>query len=354
MSINYQALLDCAKLDRNVMLIGPHGCGKTFVTFQVMKELGLKIKYYSSATLDPWADLVGVPIPIDKVPSKETLAKADLESVPGPTKELMFIRPRSVDDAEIIFFDELNRAHPKVLNAVMEITQLHSINGEKLPKLKMVWSAINPPGGDYKVVDLDPALVDRFHVFFEILPDPSIDYLAEACGDRYIAETVVKWWHGLEAKTRSAFSPRRLEYICTAAKTVIPLQCYVPHGIKAPISSLENQLRGKKPITIDSFKEEKTKAEILKRLQSNDMETQVGVVRAMQELKFPQVVMLWQVLAALSKEGRAQVFSSETTGSRLRDYIGQYFKQPRAGVIRPEVQKVLDMWDEFEASRKKA
>jgi len=51
----------------------------------------------------------------------------------------------------MLFFDELNRAHPKVLNAVFELVQFRSINGDKLPRLQCVIAAINPPGAGYHV-----------------------------------------------------------------------------------------------------------------------------------------------------------------------------------------------------------
>ena len=74
-------------------------------------------------------------------------------------------------------FDELNRAHLRVLNAVLEIIQFKSINGELLPNLKMVWAAINPPESDYQVEDLDPALVGRFHMYVKIKAFLDMDFL---------------------------------------------------------------------------------------------------------------------------------------------------------------------------------
>jgi hypothetical protein len=91
---------------------------------------------------------------------------------------LQMVRPRDVDDAELIFFDEFNRADPKVHNAVLEIVQFQTINGEKLPHARMVWAAMNPPGKEYDVEDLDPALVDRFDVYEEVKATPSVTYLA--------------------------------------------------------------------------------------------------------------------------------------------------------------------------------
>lgn len=185
-----------------VLLIGEHGVGKTYVAQDVAVRHGLKLKYYSCATLDPFTDLVGVPFP----------------RVVDGVETLEMIRPREIDQAQFLFFDELNRADEKVQNAVMEIIQFGTINGERLPNLKLVWAAINPADdeGTYKVDSLDPALVDRFDVYEHVKPSPSAAYLTSALGDRKVAGALVSWWHGHNKASRgkdSYVSPRRLEKI---------------------------------------------------------------------------------------------------------------------------------------------
>ena len=49
----------------NVLLVGNHGVGKSAMVLEEAKRQGLKMKYYSSSTLDPWSDLVGIPVPVD-------------------------------------------------------------------------------------------------------------------------------------------------------------------------------------------------------------------------------------------------------------------------------------------------
>ena len=133
-------------LNFNVLFTGKHGVGKTSILSKTFEDEGIKWKYFSAATMDPWTELVGIP-----------------ENVNG---ELEFIRPKSLDEYDAIFFDELNRAPDKVLNAIMELIQFKSINGRKFPKLRVVWAAINPPDEEdtYKVNTLDPAQLDRFQV----------------------------------------------------------------------------------------------------------------------------------------------------------------------------------------------
>jgi hypothetical protein len=183
--------------DMNVMLVGLHGVGKTEDILRLVRSQGLKIKYYSCSTLDPYTDLVGIPVP-----------QEDEDGV----KRLEMIRPRDIDEAEFIFFDEFNRADAKTLNAIFEIIQFRSINGEPLPNLRCCWAAMNPPGDDYQVEDLDPALVDRFDAFVDVTPKPSVRYM-ERHLPRPIAQALYSWWSDHNQSRRGIenyVSPRRL------------------------------------------------------------------------------------------------------------------------------------------------
>lgn len=209
----------------NVLLIGLHGTGKTVSIMDLAAERGLKFKYYSCSTLDPYTDLVGVPTPRDYCPECKLYFK-DQSKCPdcgGKTVEsLKMVRPREVDEAEIIFFDEFNRADGKTQNALFEIMQFKSINGDPLPNLKACWAAINPPDDEqnYQVEQLDPALLDRFDIYIEITPKPSVAYMSRHMPQQ-IAAVLKNWWEQhQEAITRGAkdkhsdyISPRRLEKI---------------------------------------------------------------------------------------------------------------------------------------------
>lgn len=214
----------------NVMLIGLHGTGKTVSVMELAAERGMKFKYFSCSTLDPYTDLVGVPTPRDYCPECKLYFK-DSPTCPdckGRTIEsLRMVRPRDVDEAEFIFFDEFNRADSTTQNALFEIMQFKSINGEALPNLKACWAAINPPDDEqnYQVNQLDPAMLDRFDIYIEITPRPSVPYMSRRM-PRPIAQALKLWWEahqealkrkaksGKDDSTKSDYiSPRRLEKI---------------------------------------------------------------------------------------------------------------------------------------------
>ena len=180
---------------QNVLLIGLHGTGKTETVRELANSMGLKVKAYSCATLDPFTDLVGVPVPRVGADGKE---------------HLVMIRPIDIDDADVVFFDELNRARPEVQDAVLEIINNKTINGEPLPNLKCCWAAINPPNGEYKVDELDPALLDRFDAYIEFTPRPSVAYMSQTV-PKEVAQALKAWWDDHNKEKRDQYiSPRRL------------------------------------------------------------------------------------------------------------------------------------------------
>lgn len=213
----------------NVMLIGTHGVGKSYALRDAAAKHGLTMKYYSCATLDPFTDLVGVPYPDENGTS------------------LKMVRPREIDQAEIIFFDELNRAQDsKTLNAILEIVQFRSINGEHLPRLRSVWAAVNPAGEDYQVIDLDPALVDRFDIFYEVKPDVSVEYLISVGVDKKIAMEISGWWHDRNDDQSDYISPRRMETIgriVTSTQSVDMIRNMMPPEKKYNVKDLVSRLK---------------------------------------------------------------------------------------------------------------
>lgn len=193
--------------DLNVLISGLPGTGKTTIIRQACEQLGLTVKYYNAATLDPFTDLIGLPVPNQE------------------TRTTDYFRPRIIDEAEVIIMDEINRADPRTLNTIFELVQFHSINGEHLPKLRVVVAAMNPPNGDFNVDELDPALVDRFDIYLEQTPDFDYRYFANKFGDD-VARAGHDWWRAQYQAFKSAkqntnnnavyVSPRRMEIVINA------------------------------------------------------------------------------------------------------------------------------------------
>lgn len=207
MAITVQQLKQYMEASKNILIAGEAGTGKTEMLRTAAEELGLRMKYYSSSTLDPFADLVGIPVP-------NTV-----------TKIVEYYRPKEIDQAQVIFFDELNRADPKTINAVMEIIQFRTINGDPLINLKCIVAAINPVDMGYNTEELDIAVRDRFDFFLtsEVVADYS--FFKNKFGAS-VARTAIDLFKDYQSSYKEAqrskkntlgyFSPRRLEKVLDA------------------------------------------------------------------------------------------------------------------------------------------
>ena len=201
MAINVPQLQGYMGAGFNVLITGEAGTGKTAMLKQAAANLNWNMKYFSAATMDPIIDLIGIP-------------------VPDTDKQVMnFYRPEDIEDADVIFVDELNRAPVPVLNSVFELIQFRSVNGRHLPKLKCVVAAINPVTSDYTTDELDRALTDRFDVFLSSEVEADYQYLKSKFGPAYakVGVQLFKEYQENYKTDRSKgnsmgyFSPRRLE-----------------------------------------------------------------------------------------------------------------------------------------------
>jgi hypothetical protein len=210
---------DWVRTSQNVLLVGPHGIGKTEQVLAAMKRNGIKYAYFSASTMDPFVDFVGVP----RVVEDEN------------GRWLDFIKPKvfSNNDIQVIVVDEFNRAPKKVRNALMEAIQFKSINGVPMPNLKMIWAMVNPHDDEdtYDVDRLDPAQEDRFQIKVVLPNGPSLKYFKENYG--VLGEIAHRWWGKIDDKLRkkSIVSPRRLEYAIQAYQAGLDIDYVLPKEV---------------------------------------------------------------------------------------------------------------------------
>jgi MoxR-like ATPase len=147
-----------------LLLIGPHGTGKSLLLTRVGEALGLSIRHYNASLLN-FDDLVGFPVPT-----------AD--------GSLHYVRtPASIWDAGAVIFDEVSRCRPDIQNKLFPIIHERRVQGLLLDSLRYRWAAMNPPATDDATADylgslpLDAALADRFGY---IVTMPPWDALTEA------------------------------------------------------------------------------------------------------------------------------------------------------------------------------
>ena len=132
-----------------LLLIGPHGTGKSLLLTRIAEALGLAFRHYNSSLLN-FDDLVGFPLPS---------SNGSLEYVKTPA---------SIWGAEAVIFDEISRCRPDIQNKLFPIIHERRAQGILLDGLRYRWAAMNPPmtedddEGYIGSEPLDPALTDRF------------------------------------------------------------------------------------------------------------------------------------------------------------------------------------------------
>lgn len=141
-------------------LWGVQGVGKTETVKQVAKELGVDFRHLHLATQEV-GDLVG----LLKHNEDGTVGHARPEWL--PTK-----------GNGILFLDELNRAHPDVLQAVFSLVMGKTIHTHTLPDGWKIVAAGNYASGEFTTTDMsDKALMSRFcHLDFKPTPEEFVAF----------------------------------------------------------------------------------------------------------------------------------------------------------------------------------
>ena len=167
--INNKSLLEKLKFyaqkNKNVLLTGLHGVGKTSIVESVFKSMGWNYLILNGSTMDPYLHLIGI----------ATTIKIEIDGETVDVLKQVLPEVLAQDNIDALFIDEINRGSKEILNGLLDLIQFKSINSKKLHRLKVVWAAQNPYFDDldedeqiYDVKPLDPALKDRFHLFLDV------------------------------------------------------------------------------------------------------------------------------------------------------------------------------------------
>jgi MoxR-like ATPase len=142
-------ILAALATEEPLLLIGPHGTGKSLLLTRIAEALGLAFRHYNSSLLN-FDDLVGFPLP-------------------NKNGSLEYVKtPAAIWGAEAVIFDEISRCRPDIQNKLFPIIHERRAQGIRLDGLRYRWAAMNPPmsedddEGYLGSEPLDPALADRF------------------------------------------------------------------------------------------------------------------------------------------------------------------------------------------------
>lgn len=322
-------------LNMNILLQGLHGTGKTTMLKQAAEQLGWKMKVFNTASMDPFTDFVGVPKFI---------------TLDDGTEALKSIRPREIDEADVVFFDELNRADPRVTNAVLEIIQFRTVNGDPLHNLKCVVAAQNPPTDEYDVQPLDPALVDRFDLTFDVTPTINVSYLASKF-DRKIAMAIQKWYRERPANA-DYISPRRMEIIgnvFTKTRSRNAVNAAFPSGGTFDSGKLFNMMTEAVSEPIKAKKDEQTRIIRMNTVTGSRMSSK-ELEKIINHLNNPSRVISYNEIRAKGPKVLSEVMQSSSLLTKGRENIVNAIKsQISPADIVANWQDVFEKLTKFEA-----
>jgi hypothetical protein len=197
----------------SVLIQGPHGIGKSEVVRQTVIELTEEENVpYELIDLrlsqKEVGDLIGMPRAVDTFNLTREVYKAGklvTEDVIAKNVTIFNLPtwfPTNPDSHGYLFLDELNRATREVQQAAFELVLDYRLNFSRLPEGWRVVAAINENTDAYQVLEMDPALMDRFCVVpFDPLTSEWLDY-AQKNG---VHDAIVKYITKFE---KNLFSPK--------------------------------------------------------------------------------------------------------------------------------------------------
>jgi MoxR-like ATPase len=142
-------ILEMTPAEQNIMLAGNHGIGKSEIVEKFFTGRSQRVVVLFLGQMSDPGDLIGLPARDSKTNKTEFLPPWWF---PADNKPV------------VLFLDELNRARPEILQAVMDLALNKTLAGRKLPDGSRVIAAVNE-GDEYQLTQLDPALVSRFNVY---------------------------------------------------------------------------------------------------------------------------------------------------------------------------------------------
>jgi hypothetical protein len=219
--IKWKYLVRSAVRGKNIMMVGPAGCGKTQAAKELPKATNRPFFYFNlGATQDPRATLIG------NTHFKDGQTTFD---------ESAFVKAIQTENA-VILLDELSRAHPEAWNILMTVLDegqryLRLDEDVNSPTIRVAanvsFIATANIGTEYTSTRvLDRALMDRFEIIeVDILSlSQEEDLLTKRFGDRVsanlihsvadIADATRKEWRSDEGKLSTMISTRMTVRIC--------------------------------------------------------------------------------------------------------------------------------------------
>lgn len=152
------------ELPTPVCIWGLHGIGKTALVKEIVLARGWDFVSIAPAQIEELGDLHGLPTRLDGGTGKANDGRTGFLSPTWvPTKK----------GPGVLLLDDLNRADDRVLRALMQLLQTHSLYSWGLPEGWQIVCTANPESGAYSVTSMDDAMLTRM-LHFTMAFDPTV------------------------------------------------------------------------------------------------------------------------------------------------------------------------------------
>jgi hypothetical protein len=229
---------NCIRHGKNILIIGPHGIGKTEAVRALVENEFPQYKcVYASVSQIHKADILA-PFPVDKHGRKwMSYIPHDLFD---PYDDEGNERPI------VLILDEFNRnlEEPDVYNALLEVMRSHSLCGVPL-NLHCVVGLANPDkdGRYFNTSPLEITVLDRFTIklYVDMYDLGADQYLLERYPQH--APAVMEWVLSLPEDKRWLVPPRTQESVIEAYLMGEPVRYVFTEDVSLPVHQLEESLR---------------------------------------------------------------------------------------------------------------
>jgi len=171
-------------IEQGIMVEGIHGLGKSEFIESYHKELGFRVVPKFLGQMTDAGDLIGLPAITQDIHGNDITKMAPPDWWPV-----------DMDEKVVLFLDEINRAKPELLQAVMDLILNRKLNGLSLPHNCRIVASINPLSEDgfYEVNELGPALLSRFNIYkFDPTNEEWLSWMTTQKGSKKVMGFIVR------------------------------------------------------------------------------------------------------------------------------------------------------------------
>lgn len=164
---NMLKIVESTPTGQPILITGYHGIGKSESITEYFQSRGYLVITLFVGQMADAGDIIGLP---ERVDVEYQATDKDGNVYQEKTKITEFCPPKwwpmDATSKVVMFFDEVNRGKPEIMQCLMDMILNKKLNGRELPENTHIIGSMNPlEDGYYQVEELDPAFLDRWNIY---------------------------------------------------------------------------------------------------------------------------------------------------------------------------------------------